>query len=74
MLTRQVESRRKRDSDTGRFIDYYCLECFDEGTVMCGKCDGSGEGMHGDTKCLTCKGHSQVPCLCQEEQEEDDPR
>lgn len=37
---------------------YNCLTCYDEQTVTCSKCNGSGEGMSDDSHCTVCKNGS----------------
>ena len=49
-----------------------CEVCEDEGTVTCSRCNGSGEGMHDETTCLTCKGNGEVPCECQADRLQDE--
>ena len=43
---------------------YDCLKCFDEGTLTCRTCSGSGEGMADGSKCLECGGSGEIPCGC----------
>jgi hypothetical protein len=48
--------------------DTICEKCGGDGTVMCGWCNGSGQGGIDGTRCPVCKGKSVVPCVCQEEE------
>ena len=41
-----------------------CLECNDEGRLLCGRCNGSGEGMYDETRCSTCGNSGAVDCEC----------
>lgn len=43
---------------------YDCLKCYDEGTLSCSNCNGSGEGMADGSHCLDCKGSGQISCSC----------
>ena len=46
----------------GRFVAVFCTVCGDDGTVMCPRCNGSGEGMADGSRCLECFGTGSVPC------------
>ena len=46
----------------GRFVAVFCTVCGDEGTVMCPRGNGSGEGMADGSRCLECFGTGSVPC------------
>ncbi|MHC4644197.1 MAG: hypothetical protein ACYTBJ_01750 [Planctomycetota bacterium] len=49
----------------GRFVAYLCHRCHDQGKLICGSCNGSGEGRWGDpgrSKCLECNGSGVVDC------------
>lgn len=41
---------------------YNCLCCYDEGSVDCYRCRGSGESMADGSKCPTCNGKGTEPC------------
>ena len=41
-----------------------CHACEDEGTVICSRCNGSGEGMADGSTCPTCKGSGEITCEC----------
>jgi len=45
---------------------YNCLKCYDEGTLMCYRCGGSGEGMAVGCHCFDCGGSGEIPCGCKE--------
>ena len=49
-----------------------CELCEDEGTVICSRCNGSGEVMHEGAMCHTCKGNGEVPCECQADRLQDE--
>lgn len=50
--------------------DAPCKACDGEGTLLCGNCNGSGEGLHEFTRCTTCKGSGAVPCGCVEDDDD----
>jgi hypothetical protein len=55
----------KRDL-RGRFTSELCDICHDEGEMLCGRCNGSGEGMWSGRTCMVCKGSGGLPCECQQ--------
>lgn len=50
----------------GSSMDEYCLSCAGEGKIemLCGICNGSGEGRYDGSKCFTCKGMGTVLVDC----------
>lgn len=47
-----------------------CLICEDEHTMTCSRCNGSGEGMADGSTCIACHGSGEVPCECQDRDDE----
>jgi len=39
-----------------------CPDCSGNGTLICGQCNGSGEGMHDGSKCWRCKSRGWLDC------------
>lgn len=41
-----------------------CDDCGGEGRMLCGYCNGSGEGQRDGSRCFSCWGRGEVPCAC----------
>ena len=50
--------------------EHLCADCIDE-PLLCGDCNGSGEGRYDGSSCFSCKGSGEIPARREDEEADD---